>query len=50
MWHNLAASRLTGEDRDQAVGNRDFIANRLSPDQLAEAQRLAREWDAAHPR
>ena len=50
MWSNLAASRSTGEDRDQAVKNRDNIANRLTPDQRAEAQRLAREWDDAHPR
>ena len=50
MWFNLAASRLTGEDRDRAVENRDIAAERLNSDQRAEAQRLAREWDAAHPR
>jgi TPR repeat protein len=49
MWHNIAASRLTGEQRDMAVQNRDAVANGLTPDQLAEAQRLAREWDEAHP-
>ena len=50
MWVTLAASRLTGEDRDQAVGSRDMTANLMTPEQLAEAQRLAREWDEAHPR
>ena len=50
MWFNLAASRSTGEVRDDAVERRDQIANEMTPDQLAEAQRLAREWDAAHPR
>jgi TPR repeat protein len=50
MWYNLWASRLTGEARDYAVGVRDLVADELTPDDLSEAQRLAREWDAAHPR
>ena len=50
MWFNLAASRSTGESRDDAVQNRDIVAGLMNPTQLAEAQRLAREWDAAHPR
>jgi hypothetical protein len=50
MWFNLAASRRTGEDRESAVRGRDLIADELTPDDLSEAQRLAREWDAAHPR
>ena len=49
MWYNLAASRLTGEARENAVRNRDRVAGLMTPDQLADAQRLAREWDAAHP-
>ena len=50
MWYNLAASRETGEVRYQAVQGRNIVAERMSADQLAEAQRLARDWDAAHPR
>ena len=50
MWLNLAASRRTGEDRETSVSVRDLIAEELTPDDLSEAQRLAREWDAAHPR
>jgi len=50
MWFNLAASRSTGEDRESAVKGRDLAAGDLTPDGLNEAQRLAREWDAAHPR
>jgi TPR repeat protein len=50
MWFNLAASRSTGEVREGSVGLRDQIAEDLTPDALNEAQRLAREWDAAHPR
>ena len=50
MWFNLAASRMTGEDREIAVRSRDRVADGLTPEQIAEAQRLAREWDDAHPR
>jgi hypothetical protein len=50
MWVNLAASRLTGETREAAVEARDNVAQIMTPEQIAEAQRLAREWEAAHPR
>ena len=50
MWFNLSASRATGIVGSEAVRSRDEVANRLTPDQRAEAQRLAREWDEAHPR
>ena len=51
MWINLASSRMTaGEERELAVKSRDNLASLMTPAQLAEAQRLAREWDAAHPR
>jgi hypothetical protein len=49
-WCNLAASRLTVKLRDNAVGCRDAVAGLVTSTQIAEAQRLAREWDAAHPR
>ncbi len=50
MWFSLAASRsspglrIPSIHRDDAVKNRDIIAARMSPAQIAEAQRLAREW------
>jgi len=47
---NRAASRRTGEARENAVEGRDRVEGRMTPDQLAEAQRLASEWDEAHPR
>ena len=50
MWFNLAASRETGEQRESAVSNRDIVADRMTPEDRSEAQRLARELDAAHPR
>ena len=50
MWYNLVAARSTGEMRELAVRELDRVADRLPPTQIAEAQRLAHEWDAAHPR
>ena len=45
MWFNLAAARLPpGEVREMAVKNRDLVEKRMTPAQVAEAQRLAREW------
>ena len=49
MWSNLAASRSTGEEREMAVTLRDAVAARMTPADLSEAQRRAREWHAAHP-
>jgi hypothetical protein len=36
-------------NRDLGIRGRDRVAARMTPAQIAEAQRLAREWDAAHP-
>ena len=38
--------------REASVKNRDILARRMTPEELSEAQRLARawDWDAAHPR
>ena len=47
MWFNLAAA---GSNGDRHINNRKLAADQLTPDDLSEAQRLAREWDAAHPR
>ena len=47
MWFDLAGSRYDAserEDREIAVKSRDLIAAKMTPAQLAEAQRLAREW------
>ena len=48
MWLNLAASRLTGAQRERTVTARDDVAARMTPADLSEAQRRAREWHAAH--
>ena len=39
MWFCLAAA-----GHEYAVRNRDQVAGLMTPDQIAEAQRLAREW------
>ena len=45
MWYDLAASRFSpGERRDKAVKNRDIVAEKMTPAQISEAQKLAREW------
>ena len=45
MWYNLAASKsLPGEGHDRSVNNRDSVAKKMTPAQISEAQKLAREW------
>ncbi len=42
IWFDLAASRAG--DASIPIKNRDDVAAMMTPDQIAEAQRLAREW------
>jgi hypothetical protein len=45
MWFSLAASRASDAAlRDMAVENRDRAAAMMTPAQIAEAQRMEREW------
>jgi TPR repeat protein len=45
MWFILASSQTTdAETRDLAAENRDVLATKMSPAQIAEAQELARKW------
>ncbi len=47
MWIILAASRFApGSERDAAAEIRNILAAEMTPAQIAEAQRLAREWKA----
>jgi uncharacterized protein len=59
MWLNLAASRsddatrqmavkVPDDPRQMAVKVRDNVAAKMTPAQIAEAQRLAGEWMRAH--
>ena len=50
-WLSLSASRsITAVDQERRGRYRDALAERMTPEQLAEAQRRARAWDSAHPR
>jgi TPR repeat protein len=40
MWLNLAAT----QGRERAATFRDLVARLMTPAQIAEAQKLAREW------
>ena len=49
LWSNLAAAASlndswTVKDRDDAQVNREKIAAKMTPAQIAEAQKLARDW------
>ena len=43
MWFNLS-SVASGKLDDMIAGYRDELAKKMSPAQIAEAQKLAREW------
>jgi uncharacterized protein len=53
LWYNLAASMLPEAERDlraMAVEGRALAAEVMTPDQIAEAQRLAHKWMEKHGR
>ena len=45
MWYNLAAA----QGNEAAQSNKDRAESRMTTEQIAEAQRLTREWLEAHP-
>jgi uncharacterized protein len=47
MWFNLAAAHFPASDvrnHELAVRNRGLVANKMTREQIADAQNLAREW------
>jgi hypothetical protein len=46
MWFNLAAAHFSSSDsrHDTAVASRDLVAEQMTREEIAEAQRRAREW------
>jgi hypothetical protein len=48
MWFNLAGSSGSA-DAPAAIKYRDIVAGKMTLDQIAEAQRLAREWKSTTP-
>ena len=45
MWYNLSAA----QGNETAQSNKDIIEQRMTREQIAEAQRLSREWTETHP-
>ena len=51
MWYTVVKMADAGEmTSGSSRTHLERITNKMSADQIAEAQRLAREWDEAHPR
>ena len=50
MWYNVETISWGSvtEFRDKAAKQRDAIAKKMTPQQIAEAQKLAREWREKH--
>jgi hypothetical protein len=47
VWFNIAASRFAGSDatgRNLAISNRDVVAKEMTSEEIAEAQKRARDW------
>ena len=44
MWLTLAAA----QGHENAKQGQNIVAKRMTPDQIAEAQRMAREWMAKY--
>lgn len=45
MWYDIAASNYTEtKDREGAVRNRDAIGTLMTPAQVEQAKKMAREW------
>jgi TPR repeat protein len=47
MWFTISADHAPANDRDTIAEMRDSVAAHLTPEQVAEARRLAHEW---HPK
>ena len=48
MWYNLGASSLSGENGKKATSNRDNVAAKMTPAQIAQAQAMARKCQASN--
>ena len=44
-WFNLAAAGKTKLAAERAAEGRDWLARKMTPAQIAEAERLVAEWD-----
>jgi len=49
VWYTLAVAHSTGNKQKSAAANRDgALTRRMTPAQVAEAQRLAQQCEAQH--
>ena len=48
MWFNLAASGAGGEAQQIYAATRDLLASKMTLEQIAEAQRMARDSNQTH--
>jgi TPR repeat protein len=44
MWYELATEHTTGGDKTTIAEMRDDLMGKMTPQQIAEARKLAREW------
>jgi hypothetical protein len=49
MWLTLAGSQGNEAARQNALRTRDLLAEQMTPAQIREAEKLAREWTASNP-
>jgi hypothetical protein len=47
MWLNLADSHVAFADQKEFSEVRDSVAKKMTPQQIADAQRMALEWKLA---
>ena len=47
LWYDLGAVRPSVE-QEQSIKNRDRVASQMTPEEVAEARRLVREWRGAN--
>lgn len=50
VWFNLAGAQVTADIAKGASEARDMVAEEMTSAQIAEAQKLAREWIEKHPK
>jgi hypothetical protein len=44
MWWNLAAANSDSLLQESSIEKRNAITSKMTPSQVAEAQKLARDW------
>jgi len=49
-WYNLAAANSKGETYEQAARPSSIVEKKMTPPQVAEAQRLVGEWQVVSRR